>query len=119
MGVSRATPRAAVPGDHTSPSALLEFAVTQGLSQEGAAPDAGLPELLRRCVAGFGSRAALALRLPRPGEPAVIAAYPPAAVDPALMAQIAALLANQAEIASAGGCLVSSKSVQCSKSSSR
>ena len=84
---------------------LLEFAVSQAVSQDGAAPDAGLPELLRRCVAGFGGRVALALRLPAPEEPAVIAAYPPAAVDPGLMAQIAALLAGHAEVASAGGCV--------------
>jgi PAS domain S-box-containing protein len=106
MGLSRATSRAATqPDARTSPSALLEFAISQAVSQEGAAPDAGLPELLRRCAAGFGGRAAFALRLPAPGEPAVIAAYPPAAVDPGLMAQLSALLAAHAEVASAGGCV--------------
>ncbi len=106
MGVSRATSQAgAQPGAHTSPSALLEFAVSQAVSQEGAAPDAGLPELLRRCTAGFGGRGALALRLPAPAEPAVIAAYPPGAVDPGLMAQLTALLAAHAEVASEGGCV--------------
>jgi PAS domain S-box-containing protein len=106
MGVSRATSQAAAPsGGHASPFDLLEFAVSQAVSQEGAAPDQGLPELLRRCLAGFGGRVALALRLPAPGEPAVIAAYPQAAVDPALMVQIAALLDGHAEIRSAGGCL--------------
>ena len=75
MGVSRATSQSAAPSDgHASPFELLEFAVSQAVSQEGAAPDAGLPELLRRCLAGFGSRAALPLRLLAPGEPAVIAA---------------------------------------------
>jgi hypothetical protein len=49
MGVSRATSQAAAPSDgHASPFELLEFAVSQAVSQEGAAPDAGLPELLRR-----------------------------------------------------------------------
>jgi PAS domain S-box-containing protein len=106
MGVSRATSQAAVPSDgQASPFELLEFAVSQAVSQEGAAPDAGLPELLRRCLAGFGSRAALALRLLAPGEPAVIAAYPHAAIDPALMVQIAALLDGHPEVTSAGGCL--------------
>ena len=105
MGVSRATSQAAVPsGGHASPFDLLEFAVSQAVSQEGAAPDQGLPELLRRCLAGFGGRVALALRLLAPGEPAVIAAYPQAAVDPALMVQIAALLDGHAEVVSAGGC---------------
>ena len=106
MGVSRATSQAAAPSDgHASPFELLEFAVSQAVSQEGAAPDAGLPELLRRCLAGFGSRAALALRLLAPGEPAVIAAYPREAIDPALMVQIAALLDGRPEVTSAGGCL--------------
>jgi PAS domain S-box-containing protein len=106
MGLSRASsPAAAQPDAGTSAAALLEFAISQAVSREGAAPDAGLPELLRRCAAGFGGRAAFALRLPAPGEPAVIAAYPPAAVDPGLMAQLGALLAAQAEVASAGGCI--------------
>ena len=103
MGVSRATSQAgAQPGARISPSALLEFAVSQSVSQEGAAPDAGLPELLRRCTAGFGGRGALALRLPAPAEPAVIAAYPSGAVDPGLMAQLTVLLAAHAEVASEG-----------------
>lgn len=106
MGLSRATSRAAAqPDARTSPSALLEFAISQAVSHEGAAPDVGLPELLRRCAAGFGGRAAFALRLPAPGEPAVIAAYPPAAVDPGLMAQLGALLAAHAGVAPAGGCI--------------
>ena len=106
MGLSRATsPAAAQPDARTSPSGLLEFAISQAVSHEGAAPDAGLPELLRRCAAGFGARAAFALRLPAPGEPAVIAAYPAAAVDPGLMAQLSALLTAHAEVASAGGCI--------------
>jgi PAS domain S-box-containing protein len=105
MGVSRATSQTAAPsGGHASPFDLLEFAVCQAVSQAGAAPDEGLPELLRRCLAGFGGQIALALRLPAPGEPAVIAAYPRAAVDPALMVQIAALLDGHAEVVSAGGC---------------
>jgi PAS domain S-box-containing protein len=106
MGVSRATSQAAAPaGGQASPFDLLEFAVSQAVGQEGAAPDQGLPELLRRCLAGFGGQVALALRLPAPGEPAVIAAYPQAAVDPALMVQITALLDGHAEVVSAGGCL--------------
>jgi len=106
MGVSRATsPAAAQPGTRASPFALLEFAVSQAVSEDGAAPDAALPELLRRCAAGFGARAAVALRLLAPGEPAVVAAHPLAAVDPGLMGQIAALLAGHAEVASAGGCI--------------
>src|SRR5580693_499935 len=106
MGLSRATsPAAAQPDARTSASALLEFAINQAVSHEGAAPDVGLPELLRRCAAGFGGRAAFALRLPAPAEPAVVAAYPPAAVDPGLMAQLSALLAVHAEVASAGGCV--------------
>ena len=106
MGLSRATsPAAAQPDARTSPSGLLEFAISQAVSHEGAAPDVGLPELLRRCAAGFGARAAFALRLPAPGEPAVIAAYPAAAVDPGLMAQLSALLAAHAEVATAGGCI--------------
>jgi hypothetical protein len=87
-----------------SPFELLEFAVSQAVSREGAAPDAGLPELLRRCLAGFGGRAALALRLLAPGEPAVIAAYPRTAVDPGLTVQITAMLDGHPEVASAGGC---------------
>src|ERR1039458_10583797 len=103
MGVSRATSRAgAQPDAHTSPSALLEFAVSQAVSEDTAAPDAALPELLRRCAAGFGARAAVALRVLAPGAPAGVAAYPLAAVDPGLMAQIAALLAGHAQGASAG-----------------
>jgi hypothetical protein len=44
MGLSRATSRAATqPDARTSPSALLEFAISQAVSQEGAAPDAGSP----------------------------------------------------------------------------
>ncbi|HEX3389927.1 MAG TPA: PAS domain-containing sensor histidine kinase [Streptosporangiaceae bacterium] len=106
MGVSRAASQAATPSDgQASPFELLEFAVSQAVSQEGAAPDAGLPELLRRCLAGFGGRAALALRLLAPGEPAVIAAYPHAAVDPGLMVQITALLDGHPEVTSAGGCV--------------
>ncbi|HEY8046840.1 MAG TPA: PAS domain S-box protein [Streptosporangiaceae bacterium] len=106
MGVSRATSRASAhPDAHPSPSALLEFAVSQAVSEDAAAPDAALPELLRRCVAGFGGRAAVAFRLPAPGEPAVVAAYPPAAVDPGLMGQITGLLAGHAQVASAGGCI--------------
>jgi PAS domain S-box-containing protein len=106
MGLSRATSQAAAqPDARTSASALLEFAINQAVSHEGAAPDVGLPELLRRCAAGFGGRAAFALRLPAPAEPAVVAAYPPAAVDPGLMAQLSALLAAHAEVASAGGCV--------------
>ena len=106
MGPSRASSQAAAqPDARTSASALLEFAISQAVSHEGAAPDVGLPELLRRCAAGFGGRAAFALRLPAPGEPAVIAAYPPAAVDPGLMAQLSALLAAHAGVVSAGGCI--------------
>lgn len=106
MGVSRATSRAsAQPDARTSPSALLEFAVSQAVSEDAAAPDAALPELLRRCVAGFGGRAAVAFRLPAPGEPVVVAAYPPAAVDPGLMGQITGLLAAHPQVASAGGCI--------------
>ena len=106
MGLSRATSQAAAqPDARTSASALLEFAINQAVTHEGAAPDVGLPELLRRCAAGFGGRAAFALRLPAPAEPAVVAAYPPAAVDPGLMAQLSALLAAHAEVASAGGCV--------------
>ena len=106
MAVSRATSHAAAPsGSHASPFDLLEFAVSQAVSLEGVAPEAGLPELLRRCLAGFGGQVALALRLPAPGEPAVIAACPLGAVDPALMVQIAALLDGHAEVVSAGGCL--------------
>ena len=106
MGGSRATSQAAAPPDgQASPFELLEFAVSQAVGQEGAAPDQGLPELLRRCLAGFGGQVALALRLPATGEPAVIAAYPLAAVDPALMVQITGLLDGHAEVVSAGGCL--------------
>jgi PAS domain S-box-containing protein len=106
MGVSRATSQAAAPsGGPASPFDLLEFAVSQAVGQEGAAPDQGLPELLRRCLAGFGGQVALALRLPATGEPAVIAASPLAAVDPALMVQITGLLDGHAEVVSAGGCL--------------
>ena len=102
---SRATVRPPGPDVHASPFELLEFAVSQAVSLDGAAPEAGLPELLQRCVGGFGARAALALRLPVPEEPAVIAAYPPAAVDPRLMGQIAALLASRRGVASSGGCI--------------
>lgn len=106
MGVPRAASQASEqPDAHASPSALLEFAVSQAVTQEGTAPDAGLPELLRRCTSGFGGRAALALRLPAPAEPAVIAAHPPGAVDPGLMAQLAASLVAQAAVASEGGCI--------------
>ena len=106
MGVSRATSPAATPPDaRTSLSALLEFAVIQGVSQDATVPDVGLTELVRRCAAAFGCQAAVALRLPAPEEPAIIAAYPPAALDPALMGQLSALLVTQAGVASAGGCI--------------
>ena len=106
MGGPRATSAAAVLSDaHTSPSALLEFAVSQALIRDPTAPDAGLPELLRRAAAGFDSRAAVALRLGEPGEPAVIAAYPPAAVDPRLMAQLSGLLIAHPGVVSTGGCV--------------
>src|ERR1700691_5726852 len=106
MGLSRATSQAAAqPDTRTSASAVLESAITQAVTHEGAAPDVGLPDLLRRCAAGFGGRAAFALRLPAPAEPAVVAAYPPAAVDPGLMAQLSALLAANAGVVSAGGCI--------------
>jgi PAS domain S-box-containing protein len=106
MGGSRATSAAAVqPDAHTSPSALLEFAVSQALTLDPVAPDAGLPELLRRCAAEFGSRTAVALGLGEPGEPAVIAAYPAAAVDPGLMAQLSELLIAHAGVVSTGGCV--------------
>jgi PAS domain S-box-containing protein len=102
---SRATVRPPGPDVHASPFELLEFAVSQAVSLDGAAPEAGLPELLQRCLGGFGARAALALRLPVPDEPAVVAAYPPAAVDPRLLGQIAALLASHRGVASSGGCI--------------
>ena len=109
MRASRAAPRATVrppgPDVPASPFELLEFAVSQAVGLDGAAPEAGLPELLQRCVGGFGARAALALRLPVPDEPAVIAAYPPGAVDPRLMGQIAALLASRRAVATSGGCI--------------
>ncbi len=105
MRASRATVRPPDPDVRASPFELLEFAVSQAVSLDGAAPEAGLPELLQRCAGGLGARAALALRLPVPDEPAVIAAYPPAAVDPRLMGQIAALLASHRAIASSGGCI--------------
>ena len=106
MGGSRAAQAAAVqPDDHTSASALLEFAVSQALIQDPAAPEAGLPELLRRAAAVFGSRAAVALRLGEPGEQVIIAAYPPAAVDPRLMAQLSELLITHPGVVSAGGCV--------------
>jgi PAS domain S-box-containing protein len=106
MGVSRATSPGATQQDaRTSLSALLEFAVSQGVSQAAMLPDAGLPEMLRRCAAVFGCQAAIALRLPAPEEPAIIAAYPSAAVDPALMGQLSGLLVTHAGVASAGGCV--------------
>jgi PAS domain S-box-containing protein len=106
MGVSRATSPGSTQQDaHTSLSALLEFAVSQGVSQAAMLPDAGLPEMLRRCAAAFGCQAAVALRLPAPEEPAIIAAYPSAAVDPALMGQLSGLLVTHAGVASAGGCV--------------
>ena len=106
MGVSRATSRPATqPDARTSLSALLEFAVIQGVSQDATVPDVGLPELVRRCAAAFGCQAAVALRLPAPEEPAIIAAYPPAALDPALMGQLSGLLVTHAAVASAGGCI--------------
>jgi PAS domain S-box-containing protein len=106
MGVSRATSQAATQEDpRTALSALLEFAVIQGVRQDATVPEAGLPELVRRCAAAFGSRVAVALRLPAPEEPAVIAAYPSAAVDPALMAQLSGLLMAHARVASEGGCV--------------
>ena len=65
----------------------------------------GLPEMLRRCTAAFGCQAAVALRLPVPEEPAIIAAYPSAAIDPALLGQLSGLLVTHAGVASAGGCV--------------
>src|SRR3984957_17046745 len=106
MGVSRATSQAAAQQDpRTSLPALLEFAVIQGVSQDATVPDVGLSELVRRCAAAFGCQASVALRLPAPEEPAIIAAYPSAAVDPALLGQLSGLLATHAEVASAGGCI--------------
>jgi PAS domain S-box-containing protein len=106
MGVSRATSQAATRQDpRTSLATLLEFAVIQSVSQDPTVPDVGLPEMVRRCAASFGSRVAVALRLPAPEEPAVIAAYPSAAVDPVLMAQLSGLLVAHARVASEGGCI--------------
>ena len=106
MGVSRATSQAAVPSDGRLIVELLEFAVSQAVSQEGVAPRRGparaapaLPGRIRQP----GRPRAAAARAGR--EPAVIAAYPHAAIDPALMVQIAALLDGHPEVASDGGCL--------------
>jgi PAS domain S-box-containing protein len=64
-----------------------------------------LPAVLEQFAGAFGGRAALAVR-PRPGEsPAVIAVYPPGAADPALLAQIGALIGDHPEVTVAGGCL--------------
>jgi len=107
MGASRAASPAppAVPraGPRLSPSALLEFAAGQALDA-GSGVDAGLAELLRHAVATFGCRAALAARLGPPQDPVLLAAYPPGAADPGLLAGIAGLLA-QPGAAAADGCV--------------
>ena len=64
-----------------------------------------LPAVLEQFAGAFGGRAALALR-PRPGEPlGVLAAYPPGAADPALLAQVGVLIGEHPEVTVAGGCL--------------
>jgi PAS domain S-box-containing protein len=85
-----------------SPAAVLELAwdrVREDLKFES------LPAVLEQFAGAFGGRAALALR-PRPGEPAeVLAVYPPGAADPALLAQIGALVGEHPAVTAAGGCL--------------
>jgi hypothetical protein len=70
-------------------TAVLDFAATQLLSDD--TPFGVLPAVLERLAGGFGLRAALAFQ-PDPGQlPAVLAAYPADAADPALLARIGAL----------------------------
>ena len=85
-----------------SPVAVLEFAwdkVREDLRFES------LPAVLEQFAGAFGGRAALALR-PRPGEPPdVLAAHPPGAAEPVLLAQITALVGEHPDVTVAGGCL--------------
>lgn len=86
----------------TSPVAVVEFAFDRARDDPRFE---SLPAVLEQFAGAFGGRAALALR-PRPGEPpGVIAAYPPGAADPALLAQIGVLVREHPEVTVDGGCL--------------
>src|ERR1039457_935995 len=86
----------------TSPVAVVEFAFDRARDDPRFE---SLPAVLEQFAGAFGGRATLALR-PRPGEPpGVIAAYPPGAADPALLAQIGVLVREHPEVTVDGGCL--------------
>jgi len=94
MGASRgARVGPALVPDQTHPAgpaaAVLDFAVAQILRDDTAL--GALPAVLERLVAAFGIRAALAFQASA-GQPAtVLAAYPPGAADPALLAKLGAM----------------------------
>jgi len=94
MGASRGarTGPALVP-DQVHPAgpaaAVLDFAAAQILRDDTAL--GALPAVLERLVAAFGIRAALAFQA-SPGQPAtVLAAHPPGAAGPALLAKLGAM----------------------------
>ena len=98
-------PRGAVagpdPGDE--PFALLDFALGQALGADWGRGYLG--EVLARYAAASGGRAALLLRLPPWREPAVLAAFPSSAADPALVTAVSSMLAGHPAGGAGGGCV--------------
>ncbi len=94
MGASRgARAGPALVPDQVHPAgpaaAVLDFAVAQILRDDAAL--GALPAVLERLVAAFGIRAALAFQASA-GQPAtVLAAHPPGAAGPALLAKLGAM----------------------------
>jgi signal transduction histidine kinase len=105
MGAPRARANPDLVATGGSAAAVLDFAVAQIMRDDTAL--GALPAVLARLVSAFGLRAALAFQpattaVGQPGgqpggqRPAVLAMYPPDAVDEALLARIGALtLAGQ------------------------
>ena len=98
-------PRGAVagpdPGDE--PFALLDFALGQALGADWGRGYLG--EVLARYAAFSGGRAALLLRRAPWREPAVLAAFPPSAADPALVTAVSSMLAGHPAGGAGGGCV--------------
>jgi PAS domain S-box-containing protein len=84
---------------------VLESAARRLLGSE--APLDVLPAVLQRVADAFGCQAAVALELTPGGAPAAVAAYPPAAARPALVAELGALSAAHAPAMASGGSFVS------------
>ena len=89
----------------SSPAAVLESAARRLLGSESARE--ALPEILERLAGAFGCRAVLALDLSQDGAAAAVAAYPSAAADTALVAELGALSAAHAPAMASTGSFVS------------